>query len=189
VIDGIITMTMSHLKSNAFILVFLLVLAHNALSQKRHFQIQSLKTGKIVEVREGNFLQIIQKIDGTHDEFKFGKIQHISDDGIVLEQNILLGNSGGFVNYGDIKNIEKIKLVKRAVLPAIIGGYVIGQLLWIGQIPNEIAPVAGGAVSAFTLVWSMKRRKRSLYSNQINEEVILVRPQPKSTDYYFPSND
>jgi hypothetical protein len=156
-----------------------------ALGQDQYFQIKSIGRNKTATVKKGDFLQCIQVSADSMQVFSFGKVRHIDDHGVLLDQNPFLPGSGGFVSYGNMQNLEKISILKRSMLPALIGAYIAGQLIWIENLPKAIGPVAG-VVAVFTLVRSIKHKRKSLFESTVNQKVFLITPAAhKNENSYF----
>lgn len=161
-----------------------------ASAQKPYFLIQSVETKHTIKVKKGQFIQCIQKNSFGEEEFLFGEVVTIRHDGIMLRANPFIPGSGGFTFYEDIVNIDKIKLVKRGMLPSFLCGFILGQLSFAFQLSK---PATGPLVSISTylvMYRSVKRKRKSLFENRVPEVMILIPPgvDVRNDRYFEPSS-
>lgn len=158
-------------------------------AQKPYFLIQSVKTKEITKVKKGQFLQCIQRNTFGQEEFVFGEVTAIRHDGVMLRTNPYIPGSGGFVFYEDIVHIDKIKLMKRGILPASVAGIVLGQLAFAFHITMwAMGPLEAAAVY-YTMFLAVKQKRKSLFKNRVPQEVILITPGVGFPgDHYFESS-
>lgn len=170
--------------------LFLLSAFLAASAQKPYFLIESVETKHTIKVKRGQFIQCIQKNSFGQEEFLFGEVVTIRHDGIVLRANPFIPGSGGFASYEDIVNIDKIKLIKRAMLPSLLCGFVLGKLSFAFQLSK---PATGPLVSISTylvMYRSVKRKRKSLFENRVPEAMILIPPgvDVRNDRYFEPSS-
>lgn len=157
-----------------------------AQKQKPYFLIQSVKTKETIKVKKGQYLQCIQKNRFGQEEFVFGEVTVIRHDGIKLRDNPYIPGSGGFVFYEDIVNIDKIKLLKRIMLPACVAGIVIGGLTVAFQLSKFVYRPLEAVATYYVMYRAVKRKRRSLFENRVPEAVILIPPSVSiGNDRYF----
>ncbi|ACT95275.1 hypothetical protein [Dyadobacter fermentans] len=155
-------------------------------AQKPYFLIQSVKTKETIKVKKGQYLQCIQKNKFGQEEFVFGEVTVIRHDGIKLQDNPYIPGSGGFVFYEDIVNIDKIKLLKRSMLPACVAGIVIGGLTVAFQLSKFVYRPLEAVATYYVMYRAVKRKRRSLFENRVPEAVILIPPSVSiGNDRYF----
>jgi hypothetical protein len=131
---------------------------------------------KMTKVKNGNFLQCIQKNSFGQESFVFGEVIAVRHDGVLLRDNPFIRGSGGFLFYDDIVNIDKIKILKRSLLSACICGIVLGQLIVVHHVPKGIVGPLSGVATFYLMVRALKRKKKSLYKNRVPEAVIMIPP-------------
>lgn len=166
--------------------VLLLSVFSAALAQKPYFLIQSVETKQTIKVKKGQFVQCIQKNTFGQEEFLFGEVTIIRHDGIKLRDNPYIPGSGGFAFYEDIVNIDKIKLMKRGMLPACIAGIVLGGLTVAFQLSKPVYRPLGGIATYYVMYRAVKRKRKSLFENRVPEAVILIPPGVSGQeDHYF----
>ncbi|SDG38899.1 hypothetical protein SAMN04487996_11857 [Dyadobacter soli] len=171
-------------KLSIIIVLWLIVPATSA--QKPYFQIQSVKTKQTTYIKKGQFLQCIQKNAFGQEEFVFGEVTVIRHDGVMLRDNPYIPGSGGFVFYEDIVNIDKIKLMKRVMLPACVAGIALGGLTVAFQLSKPVYRPLGGIATYYVMYRAVKRKRKSLFENRVPEAVILIPPGvPGQEDHYF----
>ncbi|PSL32395.1 hypothetical protein [Dyadobacter jiangsuensis] len=166
--------------------LFLLSAFSAVLAQKPYFLVQSVETKHTVKVKKGQFIQCIQKNAFGQEEFVFGEVTVIRHDGVMLRDNPYIPGSGGFVFYEDIVNIDKIKLLKRIMLPACVAGIALGGLTVAFQLSKPVYRPLGGIATYYVMYRAVKRKRKSLFENRIPEAVILIPPGVSAQeDYYF----
>lgn len=157
-----------------------------ALAQKPYFQIQSVDSKQTVKVKKGQFLQCIQRNTFGQEEFVFGEVITIRHDGIMLRVNPFIPGSGGFVLFEDIVNIDKVKLIKRGMLPSFVCGFALGKLSFAFQLSKPVTGPLVGIATYFIMYRSVKRKRKSLFENRVPEAVILIPPGVGAeNDHYF----
>lgn len=179
------------IKLNGYLVLFLLMLTPSmVIAQKPYFLIQSVETKHTIKVKKGQFIQCIQKNSFGQEEFLFGEVVTIRHDGIMLRANPFIPGSGGFASYEDIVNIDKIKLIKRGMLPSFVCGFVLGKLSFAFQLSKPATgPLA--SISTYLVMYrSVKRRRKSLFENRVPETVILIPPGAgaENDSYFEPSS-
>lgn len=179
------------IKRNVYLVLFLLALIPSmVIAQKPYFLIQSVETKHTIKVKKGQFIQCIQKNSFGQEEFLFGEVVTIRHDGIMLRANPFVPGSGGFASYEGIVNIDKIKLIKRGMLPSFVCGFVLGKLSFAFQFSK---PATGPLVSISTylvMYRSVKRKRKSLFENRVPEAVIVIPPgvSVQQDRYFEPSS-
>lgn len=124
-------------------------------------------------IKHGNFVQCIGLTSDSVKTYIFGKVEYIGKSGIQLKRNTFLGGSGGFMLYDNIQNIDKVNVIKRSLLPALVCGLIIGQLMFNSNAPEEIFPFIGTAATYLIIVNAIKINKRKLKRNQVGRTVFL----------------
>ncbi len=175
------------IKLSGYLALFFLWLTPSmVIAQKPYFLIQSIETKHTIKVKKGQFIQCIQKNSFGQEEFLFGEVVTIRHDGIMLRANPFIPGSGGFASYEDMVNIDKIKLIKRGMLPSLVCGFVLGKLSFAFQLSK---PATGPLVSISTylvMYRSVKRKRKSLFENRVPDAVIVIPPGVSGQeDYYF----
>lgn len=166
--------------------LFLLPAFSAALAQKPYFLIQSVKTKKTIKVKRGQFLQCIQKNSFGQESFVFGEVITIRHDGVMLRDNPFIRGSGGFVFYEDIVNIDKVKIVRRSMLPACICGIALGELSFAFSLTSKIMGPISGIATYFIMDRAVRHKRKSLFENRVPETVILIPPGVGAEkDHYF----
>lgn len=170
--------------------LFLLLAFSVALGQKPYFLIQSVKTKQTIKVKRGQFLQCIQKNSFGQESFVFGEVIIIRHDGVMLRDNPFIRGSGGFVFYEDIVNIDKVRILKRSMLPAGICGIALGELSFAFSLSNKIMGPISGIITYFIMDRAVRRKRKSLYENRVPEKVILIPPgvSVQQDRYFEPSS-
>lgn len=166
--------------------IFLLSIFSVALAQKPYFLIQSVKTKETTKVKKGQFLQCIQRNTFGQEEFVFGEVTTIRHDGIMLRVNPFIPGSGGFVLFEDVVNIDKVKLIRRSMLPSFVCGFALGKLSFAFQLSKPVTGPLVGIGTYFIMYRSVKRKRKSLFENRVPEAVILIPPGVSGQeDHYF----
>ncbi|CAG5068075.1 hypothetical protein DYBT9623_00803 [Dyadobacter sp. CECT 9623] len=137
-------------------------------------------------IKRGDFIQCISSRVDRNSQYYFGKVEVIGTDGISIKKNPFLAGSGGFLRYEDITSIAKVRIVKRSILPAIIGGSILGQLASIRYIPSSFGPLIGMPAAYALLVLAIKYNRKELRRNQVNKTVFLTPSRkPSDNESYF----
>lgn len=166
--------------------LFLLLAFSGVYAQKPYFLIQSVETKQTIKSKKGQFIQCIQKNTFGQEEFLFGEVTTIRHDGVKLRDNPYIPGSGGFAFYEDIVNIDKIKLMKRGMLPACVAGIVLGGLTVAFQLSKPVYRPLGGIATYYVMYRAIKRKRKSLFENRVPEAVILIPPGVSGQeDHYF----
>lgn len=179
------------IKLNGYLVLFLLTLTPSmVIAQKPYFLIQSVETKHTIKVKKGQFIQCIQKNSFGQEEFLFGEVVTIRHDGIMLRANPFIPGSGGFASYEDIVNIDKIKLIKRGMLPSFVCGFVLGKLSFAFQLSKPATGPLVGINTYLVMYRSVKRKRKSLFENRVPEAVIVIPPGVgnQEDDYFKPSS-
>jgi hypothetical protein len=155
-------------------ILFLILFAHHARPQELKLRFEE----KTEFIRKGDFIQCIARKPDDSQVYIYGKVQDVGLSGILLKKNTLLSGSGGFVEYKDIQKIAKIKIVKKSILPALAGGYIIGQLVFINSIPSALTYIISGGATYLLLLHAIKYNRKGLHRNRINETVFIT-PSPQ----------
>jgi len=167
-------------------ILFLILFAYHALSQELKLRFEE----KTEVIRSGDFIQCIAIKPDDSQVYIYGKVENVGLLGILLKKNAFLSGSGGFVEYKDIKKIAKIKIVKRSILPALAGGYIIGQLAFINSVPSALMHIVSGGATYLLLLHAIKYNRKSLRRNLVNETVFIT-PSPQvqlNGERYFDDN-
>jgi hypothetical protein len=179
------------MKLSGYLVLFLLSLnLPITRAQKPYFLIQSVDSKRTVKVKKGQFLQCIQRNTFGQEEFVFGEVITIRHDGIMLRVNPFIPGSGGFVLFEDIVNIDKVKLIKRGMLPSFVCGFVLGKLSFAFQLSKPVTGPLVGISTYFIMYRSVKRKRKSLFENRVPEAVILIPPGVSGQEghYFKPSS-
>jgi len=171
-----------------FLLTLLLTFlsVYKVTGQQSQFQIKEVEGKNLETVRTGNYIQSIQSLNNNVNVFSYGRVKRITHDGIELATNPVLQGSGGFVSYNNVRNIEKIKVVKRSILPAIFTGCALTPLAIAFKIPIfSMGPIIGVS-SIVILAISARKKNRKLYRNKVGKSVILITPgsEEKQNSYF-----
>ncbi|KAA0989797.1 hypothetical protein [Dyadobacter aurulentus] len=170
-----------------FICILVLILfAHNSRSQELKLRFEE----KTEIIRKGDFIQCIAIKPDASQVYSFGKVANVGLLGMQLKKNPILSGSGGFVEYKCIQKIAKIKIVKKSIFPALAGGYIIGQLMFINSIPTAFGHIIGGGATYLLLLHAIKYNRNGLRKNRVNETVFITPPSQTqfNGELYFENN-
>jgi hypothetical protein len=159
---------------------------HDTKGQENHVQIKEIGKKDYITVKKGSFIQCIQETNGVIQIFSYGRVKRITCDEIILEANRIMPGSGGVIKYHNILNIEKVRVVNRAILPSIIFGGALAPLYVAFRIPIlAVGPIVAVSTS-FILAISIRKKNKKLFQNRVGESVILI--TPKNPNSYFETN-